>query len=113
MAHDHQPNHELHTEEQVSHTVPSTVQTLTTFAVLAGLALLALYVGFSTELGSMKVVASLAVSTVQACVLAYFFMDLKQADALTWLVAAASIFWTGLMFLFTLTDYLTRHLGVL
>jgi hypothetical protein len=40
-------------------------------------------------------------------------MDLRQADKLTWLVALSGVFWTFLMFLFVLTDYLTRHLGVL
>jgi caa(3)-type oxidase subunit IV len=46
-------------------------------------------------------------------VLALFFMELKQQDTLTWLIAASSLFWTGLLFLFTLTDYLTRHYAVL
>ena len=114
MAHDHHLHStELHEQETGVHTVPPISTTLVTFGVLASLAVLALFIGFSNDLGGMKVVASLTVATVQAGVLAYFFMDLKQADALTWLVAASALFWTGLLFLFTLTDYLTRHLGVL
>ncbi len=108
----HNPHAAVHEEESVHHEATPDAKSFVTFFVLAGLALLALFVGFS-DLGSTKVVASLAVSTVQACVLAYFFMDLRSADKLTWLVAAASIFWTFLMFLFILTDFLTRHLGVL
>ena len=40
-------------------------------------------------------------------------MDLRAADKLTWLAAIAGIFWVFLMFLFILTDFITRHLGVL
>jgi len=72
----------------------------------------ALLIGFS-DMGPVKVLASLGCSVVQAGVLAYFFMDLKQSDKLTWLCVGAALFFSGLQFLFTLTDYLTRHLGVL
>lgn len=108
----HNPNASVHEQEAVHHEVTPNGRSYATFAVLAGLSFLALFVGFS-DLGSMKVVASLVVSTVQACVLAFFFMDLRSADKLTWLVAASGIFWVFLMFLFILTDFLTRHLGVL
>ena len=103
---------EQHSEETHAHTIPPVSQTLGVFAVLAGLSLLALFIGF-TDLGPIKVLASLICATVQMCVVGYFFMELKQADKLTWLVVASSFFFTGLQFVFTLTDYLTRHLGVL
>jgi caa(3)-type oxidase subunit IV len=114
MAHDHSHGEHasMHPQELVEHEIAPTAKSLTIFAVLAGMALLALFIGFS-DLGPMKVVASLMVAAVQASVLAFFFMDLKQADKLTWLVALSGVFWTFLMFLFVLTDYLTRHLGVL
>ena len=113
MAHDHHtPNTTLHDAEQVVHEVTPTANTLLMFCVLVAIAALAFVVGFS-DLGPWKVVASLAVATLEASVLAYFFMDLKQADSLTWLVALSGLFWVGLMFLFTLTDYLTRQMGVL
>ena len=108
----HQPNAAAHAGEDVHHEATPNARSFATFAVLAGLSFLALFVGFS-DLGSMKVVVSLLVSTVEAGILAYFFMDLRAADKLTWLVAAASLFWVFLMFLFILTDFLTRHLGVI
>lgn len=104
---------ELHEVEQHAHTLPTPAKSMGIFVVLFGLALVALIIGFSDGLGPLKVVASLACAVVQASVLAYFFMDLKQSDKLTWLCVGAAIFFTGLQFLFTLTDYLTRHLGVL
>lgn len=104
--------HTAHDRETVfeteTHTLPPTSSTLTTFAVLVVLAFAALAVGFS-DLGPYKVLANLLVAGVQATVLGVFFMDLRQADKLTWLCVGASVFWTGLLFLFTITDYLTRH----
>jgi len=108
----HNPNAAVHAQESVHHEATPNSKSFVTFAILCGMALLALFVGFS-DLGSMKVVASLLVSTVQAGILAYFFMDLRSADKQTWLIAAASLFWVFIMFLFILTDFLTRHLGVL
>lgn len=98
--------------ERGHHTLPSTGAHLTTFAALAVLALVALAVGFS-DMGPYKVLANLLVAGVQATVLAYFFMDLRQADKLTWLCVGAGLFWTVLLFLFTLTDYFTRHIAVM
>ena len=94
--------------EKDEHKVPSTGSTTTTFLVLLALTVVALGVGFS-NLGHMKVLASLVVAVAQATVLGLFFMDLKQADKLTWLCVGAAVFWTGIMFLFVLTDYITRH----
>lgn len=94
------------------HELPPVANTLMTFVVLFMLAILALVVGFS-NMGEWKVLANLAVSALQTTVLALFFMDLRKADPLTWLAVASSIFWLGLLFLFTLTDMLTRHIAVL
>ncbi len=97
--------------ERDDHHVPPTVSTLTTFAILAILSTCALGIGFSQKLGDMKVVASLMIAGIQAIVLAVYFMELKQADKLTWLCAGAGVFWTLIMFTFILTDYVTRRLG--
>ena len=110
-----QAGHDMDTDaksgvfEPDDHHVPPLASTLTTFAVLIVLAAVALAVGFS-NLGPLKVVASLAVTAVQASVLAVFFMDLRQADKLTWLCAGAACFWVAILFTFTLTDYVTRHI---
>ena len=110
-AHSHATG-EMHDVEQHAHTLPTPANTMVIFVILAGLAFMALLIGFS-DMGPIKVLASLGCAAVQAGVLAYFFMDLKQSDKLTWLCVMSALFFTGLQFLFTLTDYLTRHLGVL
>lgn len=105
MAH-HPPRETVF--ETDTHTLPPTSSTLTTFVVLVGLAIASLVVGFS-DLGPYKLLGNLLVAGTQAAVLGLFFMDLRQADKLTWLCVGASMFWSGLLFLFTITDYLTRH----
>ena len=95
-------------EAEHPHHVPPAAAHLTTFAILAVLAVVALAVGFS-DLGGSKVIVSLAVAAVQTAVLGYFFMELKQADKLTWLCVGAAGFWLLLLFVFILTDYITRH----
>ena len=92
------------------HDVPSTGSTLSTFAVLLLLAVVAIGVGFS-NVGPLKVVASLLITCVQVAVLSVYFMELRQADKLTWLCAGAAVFWTMIMFTFIMTDYLTRQYG--
>jgi len=57
--------------------------------------------------------SDLAIAAVQTGIMGYFFMDLKQADTLTWLCVGAAGFWLTLLFVFTLTDYVTRHYAVI
>jgi len=113
MDHDHHPKTDVHTEEAVVHDVAAPGPTFVAFFFIVTLAALALFVGFSDGLGPWKLTANLAIACVQAGILAFYLMDLRQADKVTWLIAASGVFWTSLFFLFTLTDYLTRYLGVL
>lgn len=90
------------------HAAPNSAATsVMVFLALGVLTLMALIIGFS-DLGPLKLYASLGVAALQGCILAYFSMELKNQGTLIWLCAAASIFWTFLLFLFTLTDYITR-----
>ena len=87
----------------------------TVYLVLLAFTGLALLVGISDfgEYRGLKVTCALAVAGTQAATLALFFMDLRKADRVTALAAGAALFWTGILFAITLTDYLTRHLGAM
>jgi cytochrome c oxidase subunit 4 len=80
------------------------------FVLIAALVFLAAGVSFM-NLGGATVYANLIIAGTQAALLAYFFMHLKNADRLTWLVAGAGLFWVGIMFLLLLTDYVTRYIA--
>ena len=78
------------------------------YAIIAGLIFLAVCVSFM-DLGSNRVYANLIIAGVQGSLLGYFFMHLKGAEQLTWVFAGAGLFWIFILFLFVLTDYVTRH----
>ena len=81
------------------------------YAVVLGLALA--NVGLSTlGLGKYALVLQLAIGTVQAGFVAYYFMHLRQGDKIVILTALASVFWMGILFVLFLSDYMTRHIVV-
>lgn len=80
------------------------------FVAIAGLVFLAIGASFM-NLGRSAIYVNLLIAGTQACLLAYYFMHLKGAEQLTWLVVGAGLFWIFIMFLFMLTDYLTRHIA--
>lgn len=80
------------------------------YAMIAGLIFLAIGVSFM-DLGPNVVYLNFLIAGSQAALLVYFFMHLKSADRLIWLIVGASLFWMMILFLFTLTDYVTRHIA--
>jgi caa(3)-type oxidase subunit IV len=105
------PIHEGSTDfrAETTHHEPQKIAALMPiFFLLLGLACAAIFVGFQVT-GPGKVWVSLVLSAVQASVLAYFFMDLRHGDKLTWLSVGAAGFWLAILFVITLTDYFTRQ----
>src|SRR5262245_58998559 len=64
-------------------------------------------------LGDAAIFLHMLISTIQVCLLAYFWMHLQRSDSVTWLVALSSLFIMILLFALPMTDLLTRHLGAL
>jgi caa(3)-type oxidase subunit IV len=93
--------------EVVHHDPQKFASLLPTFVVLTVLAISAILFGYTK--GEGKVWVSLALSFIQAGVLCYFCMDLRRSDRLTWLSVGAAMFWTIIMFVIILTDFLTRQ----
>ncbi len=71
-------------------------------------------VGLSMSMGPTKLTLPLqmAISSVQAGLVAYYFMHLRQGDRVVILTALSSLFWMCILFALFLADYLTRHLIV-
>jgi cytochrome c oxidase subunit 4 len=85
---------------------PSTLYVV--YLVVLGLALL--NIGLSvTGLGSMTQLVQLLIGSVQAAVVAYYFMHLKQGDRVVILAALASVFWVGILFVLFMADYMSRQ----
>ena len=77
------------------------------FAFVLGLALA--NVGLSMlGLGKYGLPIQLSIGCVQAGLVAYFFMHLRQGDRVVILTALSSLFWMGILFVLFLADYTTR-----
>jgi cytochrome c oxidase subunit IV len=83
------------------------------YALLVLLMIAAVGVSFTGWDGTVRLVVNLLIAGVSASVLALFFMHLKGADNLTWLITGSALFWLVILFVMILQDYLTRHLGVI
>ena len=78
-------------------------------AWLALLALLGLTAGLAyLPMGRFNLVAALAIAAAKALVVLAVFMELARGASLRWVFAAAGFFWLGILFLLSMTDYLTR-----
>jgi caa(3)-type oxidase subunit IV len=63
------------------------------------------------HVGDKAIFIHMVISTVQVCLVGYYWMHLKRSDSLTWLVALSGIFFMGILFALPLGDFLTRHMG--
>lgn len=63
-------------------------------------------------MGKFALPVQLAIASVQAGIVAYYFMHLKQGERVLILTALASIFWTGILFVLFMADYMTRHMVI-
>ena len=80
----------------------------TVFAALIGLTVLTVSASF-LDLGSYHTAVGLTFGVAKASLVVLFFMHLWYSTRLTWIVAAAGLFWLGILMVLTLSDYLTRH----
>jgi cytochrome c oxidase subunit 4 len=91
----------------MSHTVVPPRVYVAIFAVLLVLTAVTTAVAY-VDLGVMNVVVMLAIAVVKAVLVILFFMHVRYATRLTWLVVASGFVWFGILVLFTLSDVLTR-----
>ena len=77
------------------------------FAILLAGTAITVAVAF-VDMGFMNTAVALAVAVTKATFVVLYFMHVRWASRLTWVVIAASIFWLLLMFSIGMTDYMSR-----
>ena len=88
------------------HVVPTRI-----YYVIFGLLLLCTYLTVQVafiDLGPFNTVVALGIACFKAIVVVLYFMHLKYSPRLTWLVVVGGLFWLGILFVHTFSDYLTR-----
>ena len=78
------------------------------FFALLILTILTVFVS-TLDLGLMNTPIALAIAVCKATLVILFFMHVIHSTRLTWIVILASLLWLGVLFVLTLTDYLTRN----
>jgi cytochrome c oxidase subunit 4 len=105
----HDPN-QVPDDPPTMHDVDSPGALFVVFLIVIGLA--AANIGLSTVgLGKLALPVQLAIASVQACFVAYYWMHLRRKDTVVLLTALSSLFFMFIMFVLTLSDYLSRHLA--
>lgn len=56
-------------------------------------------------------VVALTIAVIKATLVVLYFMHVRYATRLTWVIVIAGFFWLLILFAFTMSDYLTRPSG--
>jgi cytochrome c oxidase subunit 4 len=91
-----------------THVVPLRIY-LAVFATLLVLTAVTTAVAF-VDLGRMNVVIMLTIAVTKATLVILYFMHVRYADRLTWLVVGSGFVWLLLLIGFTMSDLVTRAL---
>jgi cytochrome c oxidase subunit 4 len=84
---------------------------ITIFLVLLVGTALTVWVAFLDFPGTLNTIIALAIATAKATFVVLYFMHVRYSSRLIWVIVASALFWMGILFAFTFSDYLTR--GVL
>ena len=90
------------------HIVPVKIY-LTIFLALlfgTGLTVVAAFVDFPWQFNS---IVALTIAVAKATLVVLFFMHVRYSPRLVWLIVGAALFWMGIMFSLTFSDYFTRN----
>lgn len=80
---------------------------LLTFTALVALTLLTVWVA-AFDLGRLNTVVALTIAFIKAGLVAMIFMHVRHSSRLTKVVVVGGLFWLMILFVLTISDYLTR-----
>ncbi|HEX8843649.1 MAG TPA: cytochrome C oxidase subunit IV family protein [Pyrinomonadaceae bacterium] len=83
-------------------------------ALMVGTALtvLAAFQDLDHFFAGANTVLALTIAVIKATLVVLYFMHVRYSSRLTWVIVAAGIFWLAIMFVLTISDYLTRPNGL-
>lgn len=89
------------------HIVPVKIYLSIFLALLAGTALtvLAAFVDFPWRFNT---IVALTIASLKATLVVLYFMHVRYSPRLVWVIVASALFWMGILFAFTFSDYFTR-----
>jgi cytochrome c oxidase subunit 4 len=89
------------------HIVPVRIYIMIFSALLLGTALTvaAAFFDFPWQLNT---VVALTIATTKATLVVLYFMHVRYSSRLIWVIVAAALFWMGILFALTFSDYWSR-----
>ena len=90
------------------HIVPVRIYIVIFLALLVGtgLTVAAAFYDFPWKLNA---VVALTIATIKATLVVLYFMHVRYSTRLVWVIVAAALFWMGILFALTFSDYNTRR----
>ncbi len=76
-------------------------------ALMAGTAL-TVWAGLQDFPGPLNVVIALTIAVIKATLVVLYFMHVRYSARLIWVILASALFWMGILFALTFSDYWTR-----
>ena len=89
------------------HIVPVRVYLVIFLALLVGtgLTVIAAFYNFP---GRLNTVIALTIASIKATLVVLYFMHVRYSVRLIWVIVASALFWLGILFALTFSDYFTR-----
>ncbi len=102
------PREEVVSHKDPQHHITSTVTYFVIFGILLVLTTFTVVVAF-VDLGILNTTVALAIAVLKATLVILYFMHLRYSTRLTWVIMICSVTILGILFVLTLTDYLSRN----
>ncbi len=90
------------------HIVSIRVYVMIFLALMVGTALTIL-AGLQNFPEPMNVVIALTIAVTKATLVVLYFMHVRYSSRLIWVIFASALFWMGILFALTFSDYWTRN----
>ena len=89
------------------HIVPVRVYVTIFLVLLVGTAL-TVWAAFMDFPGPLNNIVAMTIAVTKATFVVLYFMHVRYSTRLIWVILASALFWMGILFAFTLSDYWTR-----
>ena len=89
------------------HIVPVRVYVTIFMVLLVGTALTVI-AAFMNFPGRLNTIVAMTIAIAKATFVVLYFMHVRYSSRLIWVIMASALFWMGILFAFTFSDYLTR-----
>jgi cytochrome c oxidase subunit IV len=88
------------------HVAPKSLYYLVFGALMIGTLITVIVAKF--DLGPLNNIVMLTVACAKALLVVLYFMHVRWSSRLTWVVAGSGFFWLLILFVLTLSDYMSR-----